>query len=100
MPRRSSSRSMPRWAPTVPGSAISSRAARARSAAASSTASFFVDDVAVTVMRSLLQLVGEPTEGACEVRGQLALGAPAGTEDVARAVEQLDDVLDDDDELL
>src|SRR3954462_890037 len=97
MPRRSSSRSMPRCAPMVPGSATSSRTPRARSDAANSTASVLG---AVTVISSLLQLVREAAQRARDVRGELAVGAASGAVAVAHAVEQLHDVLDDDDELL
>src|SRR6478735_1400843 len=97
MPRRSSSRSMPRCAPMVPGSATSSRTLRARSDAASSTASVLG---AVTVMGSLLQLVREAAQGAGHVGGELAVGAASGAVALTDAVEQLHDVLEDDDELL
>src|SRR6478735_133925 len=97
MPRRSSSRSMPRCAPMVAGSATSSRTLRARSDAASSTASVLG---AVTVISSLLQLVREATQGASDVGGELAVGTASGAVAVADAVEELHDVLDDDGELL
>src|SRR4051794_30370326 len=97
MPRRSSNRSMPRCAPTVPGSATCSTARRERSDAASSTASVLG---AVTVISSLLQLVREAAQRTRDVRGELAVGAASGAVAVAHAVEQLHDVLNDDDELL
>src|SRR5262245_59177437 len=89
---------MPRWAPTAPGSAMPSRAPRARSTAASRTLSFF--GAAVTGIRSALQLVREAVQGAPDGGALLAVGAVALAQAVAQAVEQLHDVLDDDDELL
>src|SRR6478752_10714960 len=88
---------MPRWVPMVPGSATSSRTLRARSDAASSTASVLG---VVTVISSLLQLVREAAQGARDVRGELAVGAASGAVALADAVEQLHDVLEDDDQLL
>src|SRR4029453_2649296 len=83
-----------RWSPTLSGSATPSRAERARSTAARSIASTFSSAI------SALQLVGEAPERAGHRRGPLPVGIVAPAQVLRGAVEQLDDVLDDDDHLV